>query len=101
LPTTNARKTIKGSKDADFGQVFQKETKNSSYGLGPRVGQKILNLPPLCSHPQKTQIQNFPIFFIETAGLAESLEGLNSCLAQPAGGLYDNKPGQIVVVKAF
>jgi len=35
-----------------------------------------------------TQIQNFPNFFIENTRLSESLEGLNSSIAQSAGKLW-------------
>ena len=50
--------------------------------------KKKLNLSLLWGHPQKTQIQNFPFFKIETRRLLEglkSLEDLNSSLVLSVG----------------
>jgi len=62
LLTTNARRPIKGSKDADFRLVAftKKNQKNAPWGWG--------------RHPQKkTQIQNFQVFLVETRRLSEFL----------------------------
>jgi len=80
-----ARKSFKGSKDADFGLVSEKilSHNNGPMGWSPGPGkgsQKHLHL--WRSHPKTpTKHENF-FFSISTRRLAESVEGLNSSLAQ-------------------
>ena len=64
---TNASNPTKGSKAADVRLVFYKKKKHEVFFCGwvsgpDEVGQTDLNLPLLRRNPQKTQIQNFPIF---------------------------------------
>ena len=48
--------------------------------------QKSLNLPLIWRYPQKTQIQKFLIFLVETR-ISECFESVNSSLFQSAGVL--------------
>jgi len=85
-----ARKSFKGSKDANFSLVSKKnlETKEWPNGLRPRAGQrwpqKSKNTPTCDGPPRDHQTEKF-FFSILTSRLAESVEGLNSSLALAAG----------------
>ena len=89
-----ARKLFKGSKDADFCLVSEKNLsqKNESMGWGPgpgKGGQKNEKTLPLDILPINRQTKIF--FLMSTRRLAESLEGLNSSLALAAGDLWPKK----------
>lgn len=57
----------------------------SSVPVYSDLSQNCPNLPQLWRHTQKQpKIQKFPFFLVWTKGLATSLEGLNSSLAQSA-----------------
>ena len=79
-----ASKSIKGSIDVDFDLVFNKRmSKEWVNGLGPRAGQRrpnFQNMPSLWRHLQKTPNPKRKTF--------ESVEGLNSSLAQSSGELW-------------
>jgi len=80
-----ARKSFKGSKDADFGVVSEKilSHDNDPICWGPGSGKGGQKAPPLVALLPENPPQKTKIFFpISTTKLAESLEGLNSCLAQ-------------------
>jgi len=68
---------------------LQKRTKELHLGGwsagSDNMSQKNLNLSPFFGPPQKNQIQNFPIFKIESKSLSTSVEGLNSSIAQYFG----------------
>ena len=49
------------------------------------------NIPPLRSYPQTTPTQNEKNFLIWTTWLAESVEDLNSSLAQSVGEVWGCK----------
>jgi len=93
-----ARKSFKGSIDAEFGLVSEKilRQNNGSMGWGPGPGkgdQKNAKTPPLVAFPPenpKPKTKNV-FFSISTRRLAESAEGLNSSLAQSPGELQDCK----------
>ena len=58
------------------------------WGPGPaKGGQNFQNMPSLWRHLQKTPIQSENFFSISTRRLAESVEGLNSSVAQSPGEL--------------
>jgi len=85
-----ARKSFKGSKDADYGLVSEKilSHNNGPMSWGPGPGKCSQKHPHLWrSHP-KTPHRKGKIFFsISTTRLAESVEGLNSSVAQSSGEL--------------
>jgi len=87
-------KSIKGSIDAGFGLVFNKtlRQKNGSMGWGPgpaKGGQKCENMHPSWRYLEKTPNPKRKTFFsISTRRLAESVDGLDSSLAQSAGELW-------------
>jgi len=83
----NARKSIKGSKDADHSLVSKKCSLDWRLGPG-KDGQKNANPPPLVASPQRTPNPKRKYFSISTRRLAESVEGYNSSLAQSAGELW-------------
>jgi len=91
LLTTNAKKPVNGSKDADFRLDFLEKHKAPSCGWssGPdQVGQKKLNLPLFWRNPRKTHPKLPNFLQIETRSLSASLEGLNTSLALLAGELW-------------
>ena len=81
---------MKSSKDADFGLVSEKILSHNigpmGWSPGPGKGsQKHLHL---WRSPPKNPHQKRKLFFsISTTRLAESVEGLNSSLAQSSGKL--------------
>jgi len=89
-----ARKRFKGSKDANFGLVSRKilNQNNGPMGWGPgpgKGGQKKQKHPHLWRSPQRTPNQKRKVFVsISSRRLAESVEGLNSSLAQSPGQLW-------------
>jgi len=98
-----ASKSIKGSIDADFDQVFNKtlSQKNGSIGWGPRLA-KISKTFPLCDvtfRKPPTKTEN--CFFRLSIRLAKSVESLNSSLALAAGDLWPKKGRPIAVVKGL
>jgi len=88
-----ASKSIKGSIDADFHLVFNKTLIQKEWvnGSGPRAGQRWPAFPKhvlFLTSPSENPHQNRKLFFsISTTRLAESVEGLNSSLAQSPGEL--------------
>ena len=88
-----ASKSIKRSIDADCHLVFNKtlSQKNGSMGWGPgpaKDGLLFQNMSSLRRHLPKTPPKQKIVFFsILTTRLAESVQGLNSSLAQPPGEL--------------
>jgi len=96
-----ARKPFKGSKDADFGLVSEKNLsqKNGSMGWGPgsgKGGQKNAKTLPLVTFPPaNAKPKTKKNFSMSTRRLAESVEGLNSSLAPAAGDLWPRKDEQI------
>ena len=74
-----ARKSFKGSKDADFGLISE-----TILSIIMAQGQvKVAKNTPPVAFPPKTPTENEQIFFsISTTRLARSVEGLNSSLAQ-------------------
>ena len=92
-----ARKPFKGSKDAVFCLVSEKNLSqnNRSIGWGPEPGeggQKNAKTPPLVTFPPANAKPKQKIFFsMSTRRLAESVEGLNSSLALGAGDLSPKK----------
>jgi len=89
-----ARKPLKGSKDADFCLVSEKNLsqRNGSIGWGPGKGvQKNAKTPPLVMFPPANAKPKTNIFSMSTRRLAESVEGLNSSLALAAGDLWLKK----------
>jgi len=80
-----ARKSLKGSKDADFGPVSANilSHNNVPIGWGPGPGKGSQKHPHLWRSAPKTKI----VFSISTTRLAESVKGLNSSLAQSPGEL--------------
>jgi len=78
-----ARKSFKGSKDADFGLVSTKifSHNNGPIGWGPGPGK--------CrqKHPHYSPLKTKIFFSILTTRLAEFTEVLNSSLAQSLGEL--------------
>jgi len=107
VPTTNIRRPIDGSKDADFRLVFSsKRNKKLPLGVGaqgPMTWEKNnMNLPLLWRNPQKNSNLNLSNFIlIETTRLSASFEDLNSSLAQSAGNLWLAQVGQIPVVQGL
>jgi len=84
-----ASKLIKGSIDADVDLVFNKtlSQKNGSMGWGPGPA-KISKTCPLCDVTSRNPHRKRKTFFsIFTTRLAESVDGLDSSLAQPPGEL--------------
>jgi len=84
-----ARKPFKGSKDADFDLVSKKilSQNNGSMGLGPGPG-KGSQKKQKHRHPRERQTENEKRFFsISTRRLAESVDCLDSSLAQSPGEL--------------
>jgi len=86
----HARKSFKGSKDADFDLVSEKilSHKNGPMGGSPGPGkgcQKHLNL--WRSSTKNPHYKRKHFISISTTRLAESVEGLNSTLAQSPGEL--------------
>ena len=85
-----ARKSFKGSKDADFGLVSEIILSHNTgpMGWGPGPGKGSQKHPHLWRSPRKPPTENKKCFFsILTTRLAESVEGLNSSLAQSPGEL--------------
>jgi len=85
-----ARKSFKGSKDGDFGLASEKilSHNNGPMGWGPGPGKGSQKHPHLWRSSRKPPTENKNIFFwISTTRLAESVEGLNSSLAQSLGEL--------------
>jgi len=88
-----ARKSFKGSKDADFGLVSTKilSQNNGTMGWVPgpgKGGQKKQKHPHLQRSPQRTpNRKRKPFFSISSRRLAESEDGLDSSLAQSGGKL--------------
>jgi len=86
-------KSIKGSIDADFDPVFNQtlSSKNGPLGRHPGPGKDGQNNPktPLLVTfpPEKLKPKTKHFFYILTTRLAESVEGLNSSLAQSPGEL--------------
>ena len=95
--TGNPRKSIKSSKDLDFGTLstenLSQKISSSSWDPGSDdLGQKGLSLPYLWSHPQKPETQIFQIFFsMQIRRLVASFEGLNSSLAQHGLTTFDQR----------
>jgi len=93
----NTSKSIKGSIDADGYLVFNEtlSQNNGSMGWGPgpaKGGQNFQNMPSLWRHLQKSPHRKRKTFFsILTTRLAESVDDLDSSLAQSPGKLYDCK----------
>ena len=86
-----ARKSFKGSNDADFGLVSKKifSQNNGPMGCGPgpgKGGQKKQKQPHLQRSPQQTPNRK-SFFSISSRRLAESEDGLDSSLAQSGGEL--------------
>jgi len=82
-----ARKSFKGSKVADFGLVSEQilSHNNGPMGWGPGPGKSSQN-SPICGVPLENPHRKRKIFFsISATRLAESVEGLNSSLAQSPG----------------
>jgi len=82
---------MQGSIDADFDLVFNKTLSQKS-GLGPRTGQRWPKFPEhaffVTSPPEIPPTENKKHFFsILTTRLAESVDGLDSSLAQSPGEL--------------
>jgi len=87
-----ARKSFKGSKDADIGPTSKKilSHNNGLMGWGPGPGKGSQKHPHLWRSPPKTPHRKRKFFlFISTTRLAESVGvvGLNSSLAQSPGEL--------------
>ena len=89
-----ARKSFKGSKDADFVLVSKQilSQNNSPMGCGPgpgKGGQKKQKHPNLQRSPQRTPNRKRKSFFfsISSRRLAESEDGLDSSLTQSGGEL--------------
>jgi len=83
-----ARKSFKGSRDADVGLVSEKILSHNNGPMGWAQGQvKIAKNTPTCGvPPRKPPTENEKCFFsISTTRLAESVESLNSSLAQSPG----------------
>jgi len=86
--------SFKGSKDADFGQVSTKtlSQNNGSMCWSPgsgKVGQKSQNTPTCSGLPSEPQTENEKRFIsISRRRLAESVDGLDSSLAQSPGELW-------------
>jgi len=94
FPSRYARKSIKGSVDVDFDLVFNEtlSPKNGPLGRRPgpgKDGQNNEKTPLLVTFPpEKLKPKTKKFFFsILTTRLAESVEGLNSSLAQSPGEL--------------
>ena len=86
-----ASKSIKGSYRCRFSPSFQQnfEPKEWINGLGPRAGQRWPTFPKhvlFVMSPSENPHRN-RTFFFSTTRLAESVEGLNSSLAQSPGEL--------------
>jgi len=92
-----ARKSFKGSKDADFGLVFKKSlAKIVAQWVGAqgqvKVVKKSKNTPICSGPPSEPQTENEKHFFsISSRRRAESVYGLSSSLAQSAGELWSCK----------
>ena len=88
-----ARKSFKGSKDADFGLVPKKilSQNNGSMDWGPgkgKSGQKKPKHPHLQRSPQRTPNRKRKAFFsILSRRLAESVDGLDNSLTKSPGEL--------------
>jgi len=78
------RKSFKGSKDADFGLVSENilSQNNGTIGWGPGPGKCIQKHSHLWRSPRKLSPKTKIFFLILTTRLTESVEGLNSSLAQ-------------------
>ena len=86
-----ARKSFKGSNDADFGLVSKKILSQNNcpmdWGPGPgESGQKKAKHPHLQRYPQRTAKRK-PLFSISSRRLAESEDGLDSSLVPSRGKL--------------
>jgi len=92
-----ARKSFQGSKDADFGLVSKNilSQNNGPMGCGPgpgKSGQKSKNTPTFSGPPANPKPKTKILFLsISSRRLAESVDGLDSSLAQPHGELWDCK----------
>jgi len=84
-----ARKSFKGSKDADFTLVSEKilSHNNGPIGWGPGPGKGSQKHPHLWCPPENPHRKRKIFFSISAARLAESAEGLNSSLARAPGEL--------------
>jgi len=82
-----ARKSFKGSKDAEFGLVSAKtlSQNHGPMGWGPEPGKGGKNTPTCGVPPENPKPKK--LFLISSRRLAESVEGLNSSLAQSPGEL--------------
>jgi len=84
-------------KDTDFCLVSEKNLgqKNGSIGWGPepgKGGQKNAKILPLVTFPPaNAKPKTKSLFPMSTRRLAESVEGLNSSLALPAGNVWPKK----------
>ena len=88
FPNTNARRSIKISKDANYRLVsfvcFVWRNKSSLLRLGAgtdEVGQKGVSLSTVWSHPKTLVFKNFQFFRIPKYNLSECSEGLNASLS--------------------
>jgi len=89
-----ARKSFKGSKDADCGLVSKQilRQNNGAMGCGPgpgKGGQKKAKIPPLAAvSPANPKPKTKIVFFsISSRRLVESEDGFDSSLAQSSGEL--------------
>jgi len=84
-----ASKSIKVSTDADFDLVFNKTLSQKSgsigWGPGPAKISKTCLLCNITSRNPPTKNKKRFVFFILTTRLAESVDGLDSSLAQSPG----------------
>ena len=89
-----ASKSIQGSIESDFDLVFNKTLSQKSgsmgWGPGPAKISKTCFLCDVTSRNPPTKNEKL-FFFILTTRLAESVDGLDSSLAQSPGELYDCK----------
>jgi len=79
LPTTNAIKPIKGSKDGDFRLAYITRNRRMPLAVGPQGPMTSYRKPEIypsykVTH-KKTQVQNFSIFLVETTRRSSCLEG--------------------------
>jgi len=95
-----ARKSTKGSKDLD-NNLVSKQTLSQKIGSlvwrpgSGKIGQKDVKSTPTCDDPHNEPQTKKEIFFsFSTSGLAESVDGLNSSLAESTGELWRCKLGQ-------
>ena len=89
-----ARKSFKGSKDADFALVSKKILSQNDrligWGPGPgKGGQKKTKYPHLQRTPTEPETDNEKRFLsISSRRLVESVDGLDSSIAQSPGELW-------------